>query len=298
LFGTTINITAVINVLLDQKEKQMKAKHRHELKTNVLAEWIANFPEWAKKNLRMIIYISVVVIAVGGSAAFYWYRKNVESVRKQLQLTSLITRLSQGKLQVLQQQFRGMDVSYMLIQIADGLENFARNAKNDQMAALALVKRAEALRTELHCRLGTISELDKQAAMERAKTSYTEAIDKAVANRSLVATAKLGLGLCEEELGNFEQAEQIYTEIVSSGGFEGTAAAAAAKRRLATMADYQPEVVFASAPQPEPVQPAEPQLTISAAEANAWLGATDDVFEDETGWQTGANDVPNSWFSE
>ncbi len=276
----------------------MKAKHRHELKTNVLAEWIANFPEWAKKNLRMIIYVSVFVIVLGGSAAFYWYRKNVESVRKQLQLTSLITRLPQGKLQVLQSQLRGMDVSYMLIQIADGLENFARNAKDDQLAALALVKKAEALRTELHCRLGTISEQDKQAAIERAKTSYTEAIDKAVANRSLVTTAKLGLGLCEEELGNFEQAKQIYMEIVSGGDFEGTAAVAAAKNRLATAADYQQEVVFASAPEAKPAEPAERELTITAADVNAWLGAADEVFEDETGRQTGVNDAPNSWFSE
>ncbi|UCF44093.1 MAG: hypothetical protein JSV99_04005 [Planctomycetota bacterium] len=273
----------------------MKAEHRHELKTNVLAEWITNFPQWAKKNLRMIIYVSVVVIAVGGSAAFYWYRKNVESVREQLQLTRLITQLSQGKLQVLQSQLRGMDVSYMLIQIADGLEDFGRNAKDDQMAALALVKRAEALRTELHCRLGTISEQDKQAAIGRAKSSYAEAIDKPVANRSLAATAKLGLGLCEEELGNFEQAEQIYTEMVSSGDFEGTAAFVAAKHRLATMADYQQEVVFAPAPEPKPAELAEPELTISAADVNAWLGAPDDAFEDETVWQTGVNDVPNSW---
>lgn len=293
--GSTIDVTAAINTFFEEKEKKMKAEHRHELKTNILAEWIANFPQWAKKNLKIIIYVSVVVIAVGGSALFHWYRKNVESVRKQLELTRLITQLSQAKLQVIQSQVQGMDVSYMLIQISDGLENFAKSAKDDQMAALALVKRAEALRTELHYRLGSVSEQDKQAAIERAKTSYTQAIDKPVTNRSLAATAKLGLALCEEELGNFEQAGQIYTEIVSGGDFEGTAAFAAAKNRLATIEDYQQEVVFTPAPQPEPVEPAEPDLTISAAEANAWLGAADDVFEEETGWQISANDVPNSW---
>lgn len=272
----------------------MKAKHRHELKTNVLAEWIANFPEWAKKNLRMIIYASVVVIAVGGSAAFHWYRKNVESVRKQLELTRLVTELSQGKLRVLHSQVRGMDVSYMLIQIADGLENFARNAKDDQMAALALVKRGEALRTELHYRFGTVSEQDKKAAIERAKASYTEAIGKSVTNQSLAATAKLGLGLCEEELGNFEQAGQIYTEMAESVDLEGTAALAAAKNRLETMADYQQEVVFAPAPQPTPVEPIEPDLTISTAEANAWLEGWDDALDDEVGLPESANEIPNS----
>ncbi len=28
----------------------MKSDHRHELKTNELAEWLSNLPQWAKKN--------------------------------------------------------------------------------------------------------------------------------------------------------------------------------------------------------------------------------------------------------
>ncbi len=33
----------------------MKSEHRHELKTNELAEWIANFPTWAKENAKVLI---------------------------------------------------------------------------------------------------------------------------------------------------------------------------------------------------------------------------------------------------
>ena len=60
----------------------MKSKHRHELKTNELAEWIANFPQWAQENARMIIFVAVVAVLVIGLACFYWYQKNVVSVRK------------------------------------------------------------------------------------------------------------------------------------------------------------------------------------------------------------------------
>ena len=56
--------------------------------------------------------------------------------------------------------------------------------------------------------------------------------------------AKLGLGLCEEEFGNFEKAGQIYRDIAASPDFEGTTAADQAKHRLDTMADYQRKVVF------------------------------------------------------
>jgi hypothetical protein len=60
------------------------------------------------------------------------------------------------------------------------------------------------------------------------------------------------------------------------------------------MADYQQEVVFAPAPQPAPVEPAEPELTISAAEANSWLEDWDDALEGELGLPESANEVPNS----
>jgi len=42
--------------------RKMKAEHRHELKTNELAEWIAGLPEWTRKHLIIIIIVLVVVV--------------------------------------------------------------------------------------------------------------------------------------------------------------------------------------------------------------------------------------------
>ena len=105
------------------------------------------------------------------------------------------------------------------------------------MAALALIKRAEALRTELHYRAGIVSKRDLTSQISRAKTSYTEALEKSSPNPSLTAAAKFGLGLCEEELGNFEKAGQIYRDIAANPDFEGTAAAVQAKHRLELIID-------------------------------------------------------------
>ena len=33
----------------------MRSDHRHELKTNELADWIAHFPEWANKNRTSLV---------------------------------------------------------------------------------------------------------------------------------------------------------------------------------------------------------------------------------------------------
>ena len=244
----------------------MKPEHRHQLKTNELAEWIVNFPQWAKKNATTIIYISVFTVVVAG--VYFWkvYEKRVVSGREQLEFTNLISQISQGKTQILQAQAQGVDTSYTLIQAADNLQNIAQNTKDEQMAALAQIKRAETLRMELHYRFGSIGREDITAQINRAKDSYTKAIEKSSTNPSLTATAKLGLGLCEEELGNFEQARQIYSEITANADFEGTVAATQAKQRLLTMADYQQKVGFKPSPERAPAELIQPEIKLEAPE--------------------------------
>lgn len=229
----------------------MKSDHRHDLKTNELAEWIANLPQWTRENRRMVIYVSVVAVLVAGSAFWYWRKKNVGSVQEQIEFTSLISRLSQNKMQILMAQPRGVDTSYMLIETALALETAAEGAKDDQMAALALIKRAEALRAGLHYRQQTVSQADVRTAINGAKTAYSRALEKAATNPTLTAMARFGLGLCEEEVGNFDGAQQIYRDIIANGDFEGTTTVAKAKQRLETMADYKQKIVFRASPKPK-----------------------------------------------
>ena len=77
----------------------------------------------------------------------------------------------------------------------------------------------------------------------------------------------------QEELGNFDKAEQIYRDITANTDFEGTVTAAQAKQRLETMADYQQKVVFKTptikpAPKPTPRAPAQPATTPKPADTN------------------------------
>jgi tetratricopeptide (TPR) repeat protein len=234
----------------------MKSEHRHELKTNELAEWLGNLPQWTKENLITIICVSVLVIAVAGFYIWRTYTKNVIQVREHLEFTNLLNQLSASKTQVLNAHAQGRDLSFILLQPANNLGNFAQNASNDLMGAFALIKQAEALRTELHYRLGTISKEDLTDRINQAKAAYTEAIQtrlKGTSNPSLMAAAEFGLGLCEEELSNFEKAQQIYQDIVANADLEGTVAVASAKHRLETMADYKQKVIFKPAPIPPAV---------------------------------------------
>ena len=199
----------------------------------------------------MVIYVSIVAVLVIGSGLWYWRKTMVESVRQQFEFTNLIARLSQNKMQILMNQSRGTDTSYSLLEAATALGTVADGAQDENMAALALIKQAEALRTGLHYRQQTVNQADLQRAINEVKTVYSRALEKAVGNSSLTAMARFGLGLCEEELGNFGGAEQIYSDIVANGDFEGTTVVAKAKQRLGTMADYQRRIVFKAMPKPK-----------------------------------------------
>lgn len=238
----------------------MKSDHRHELKTNELAEWLGNLPDWTKENLYTIV---LVVVLLGAAAGLYFWRisnRGSAQAQQRVEFTGLLNQVSGGKMQIAQAQAQGKDQSFMLLQPAKNLETFAERTGNDHMAALALIKRAEALRAELH--YGTVQKDYLVSQTNLAKASYTEALKRCPDDPSLAAAAKFGLGLCEEELGNFDQARQIYQEVAANPDFEPTVAAVQAKRRLATMADYQRAVVF-------PPKPAPPAVQISPSGATA-----------------------------
>ena len=234
----------------------MKSEHRHELKTNELAEWLANFPNWVKQNLRTIIYVTVVAAAVIGAVGYRWYVKNVQLVQQQKQLTSLLTNLPQQKMQIMRAQQQGTDYSFILIQTADELRGIAEDGKEDSLAAMALIKRAQTLRVELNYRLGSAGQKEMTDQINLAKAAYTKAIKLCTEAPSLKARAIFGLGLCEEEIGNFSEARKIYEDIVANEEFEGTTAAAEAKMRLEIMDNFRQKVAF----KPRPVMPSSRQL--------------------------------------
>ena len=225
----------------------MKAEHRHDLKTNELAHWLADFPDWAKNNLKTIIYVAVVVILV--AAAYIWnaYQKNVLVNQRATNFTNLARTIERQKPQLLQAGMQGQDLSYTLLQNAEQLKNVAKDTKNDDMAALAFIKEAQAVRMELHYRLEIPSEDDKLQQLTKAKESYSAAAELAKTPQ-IIAQARLGLGLCEEELGNYQQASEIYSQIAGNPDFDGVIVKELAAQRLAVLAEYEQPVTFKPAP--------------------------------------------------
>ena len=250
----------------------MKSEHRHELKTNELAEWLGNLPQWIKENSMSIIIITVLIIAVISFYGWRRYDKNVLQVREQNEFSQLLDAISSIESNVVSAQSQGIDYSYELINHANNLKMFAESTSRKKMAALAFIKYAEILRKELQYRLGAVSEQDRQGQINRAKESYTQAMQKASSDSSLSAAAKFGLGLCAEELGNYEEAAQIYQEIASNADFEGTVTIAQAKKRLDNMSEYENEVIFKPAPEQEIKVSTGPMIQLDPSDMNMPVG--------------------------
>jgi len=236
----------------------MKSEERHELKTNELAQWLSNLPQWAKKNLKTIIYICVVAALVLG--VFFWknYQKNVVTAQNKASFTQALSNIAMRKMQIQSAQSQGQQAPVSLLQSAERLQAFVtKNSKNPQIAILALIKRGDTIRGDLHFTTEQLGDDQLSTQISRAEQSYQQAIERIDPNAAptLMAKAKLGLGLCQEERGNFEQAGEIYNQIIADPRLKPTVAAVQAQRRLKTIEDYKNTVVFKSAP----IKPALPE---------------------------------------
>ena len=115
----------------------MKAEHRHELKTNELAEWIANLPQLCKENLITIVIVSAVVIMAALSYFYYKYQTKTVYARERVELTRLLRGLAQDKQRIIKSAGQGIDYSFVLLQSAKDLLAFAAAARDDELAAFA-----------------------------------------------------------------------------------------------------------------------------------------------------------------
>jgi hypothetical protein len=247
----------------------MRSDHRHELKTNELADWIENFPEWAHENRTSLVAAAAVILVALLVYFVSFYRKNVVSVGNQTRLTTLVTEvLPQQMSRIASTTMQGQDESYLLVQTEQDLQDFAQKSSDNDMAALALIQRGAAARAELHYRLSEISQDELVKQIAKAQESYQQALDRKPSLPSLAAAAQYGLGLCEEELGSFDKAAEIYREVAQKPDYAGTTAQAAAAYRLRIMPDYKTAVAFQPAP-PKPVPPPVPAIQVQPGSASA-----------------------------
>ena len=199
----------------------MDSEHRHELKTNELADWIGHAPEFFRKNYLQIFGVLLIIAGLLSWPAWNKKRQGTD-IKQAVETTELIEKVSQSKSDAVMSTQPGAPIAESMLGLASSLEIAAGEAKTDLSEALILIKRAEALRAELHYKSEEIEEAVLLSEVERARASYEKAVKKAKGNANLMAMATFGLGLCAEEIGDYEKASEISASIVSDSGFEGT----------------------------------------------------------------------------
>ena len=244
----------------------MKPEHRHELKTNELAQFISDFPKWCKENTKMIAYVLIVCVLVAGSA-YLKYNKNSQSLANRTKISNLASSLSLAKLQLATSKSE-IDQSATLLQIADELGIAASKVTGDN-AAFALIKQAEAIRSQLHYRDQQPDAATIKNQCERAIHICQQAADIAK-SATFKAMAIFSTGLCQEELGDFDSAKKSYNSIIENDTFLSTVSFKQAKLRLDIMDNYKDAVTFLPAPeQPQSINNAQiPSFSLPQDEAD------------------------------
>ena len=222
----------------------MDSEHRHELKTNELASWIDHAPEYLKKNYMQVIGVVIILVAIVFSGPV---RRRIENTKlaAYAETTSVIRKADRSKFEAIQTKTEGP-----LILSSNELEIASQETKNQSLAALALIKRAEAIRASLHYAPADPSAEAVTAELTQAKIAYELAIAKAAGIQTLLAKAQFGLGLCAEEAGDFGTATDIYTKIAASEDFASTVFPAQAQNRIDGMGDSKELFTFVDAPAP------------------------------------------------
>ena len=130
----------------------MRSDHRHELKTNELADWIMNLPDWAQENRNSLI--AAVALILIACLVYFWsfYRRDMVRERNQTRLTNLVAQVPQQMARVASAAAQNRDETFALMQTEQDLQDFAQKSSNSDMAAMALLQRAAAIRAELHLR--------------------------------------------------------------------------------------------------------------------------------------------------
>lgn len=226
----------------------MKTERRHELATNELADWIVNFPQWFKENQTTIIVAGVIAVGLIIYTIFYYSRQSGATEEKQAMATAMLDQLGYQRDTVAQGKAEGLGVSDIFLNTAGSLQTAAEETDIPLMAALDMIKRAEALRSELHYRSKPAEPDVRKYQLQQAKDFYQQALEKAKGSPDITAMAEYGIGLCLEDMGDFDGAKKIYEKVANDAEYKGSSYVNRAKLRLGVLKDYEKPVFFVQAP--------------------------------------------------
>lgn len=222
----------------------MDAEHRHELKQNDFIVYAKKTPDYIKKHWWESICVVVIIVALifHFSGRTSPRRPNLE---RQAQVTSIFEDLADAKGKAIMDEagIEGIEehIQKLLTQ--------AQRLKGPQKS-FALIKAAEAVRARLLYSDAEPSQQDIEAHAQEAISLYERALDEAQGNVIVEAMANYGIALAKEDMGKFDEAANIYGQIIANSKYDKTAFVAMAKNKLDLLPMSRQSFVFVE-PDPE-----------------------------------------------
>ena len=243
----------------------MNREHRHELKTNELADWIAHAPQFFQQHGKFLAGVVFLVIAAVALTLAWRMKAQTAQAEKALACTAILQALQAetgldakiASLPAAPDQPAGAEA---LQAAAAKLESTAQTVSDPTLAVLATIKQADTLRAALHYRTVMVGRDEIVQAANKANELYRKALEQTADlpnGKELAAMARLGMALCAEELGQYDTATDIYEQIAEDTVLAGTVFPTRARIRLGALADFQGTYTFPDAPpEPEAASPA------------------------------------------
>ena len=263
----------------------MDAEHRHELHSNEMVKFVQNFPQIVKDNYTMVLGLLLIAAAILTYGPVRGYFR-AQEIAKSAEVTADLSKLGASKANAaksLQADPDAVDTS--LLVTANALEVAVAKAKGSSLKAMTLIKRAEAIRAGLHYTSEDPEKTIVTSDIEKAKAAYNQALSLAGVEVNLMAKAEFGLGLCAEELGNFDEAGEIYNKIIANPDYQVTVFPKQAEARIEMFDDYKVKYTFVDAPvEPQAVEGSEVtgSIDVVAPEAGDDAGSIPMIMEPET----------------
>jgi tetratricopeptide (TPR) repeat protein len=202
----------------------MKAEHRHELKTNALADTMGRALQALKtgpsRHSLLILIVVVVAAALIGTGYFIWKQHRETQ-------SDLWAQVDDAE--------RRLDHATDAKDVEDALKNMKDIADKNAGTPQARALQADRARALFHRGLERLYSLDRDQAIkniEDAREAYRGLAADKDADPVLVQEAMMGVAKADESLGNLDKALEGYKSL--AGKYPNSALGKAAKER----ADY------------------------------------------------------------
>lgn len=254
----------------------MKAEERHKLKTNELAEKLAEAPEWLKKNWSQLVGGAMMLVAVA-MLAHWWFNSRLlaqkeHAVELQQQIVK-VEKLQQAAVGAAQDPGKDTPaplVGYDVTDSAQAMGRLAQKAGKSPVGMAAVLAQAQTFRSQVIYSSQPMTSEQKNQSLDQAMALYHQVLQDYPKNAMAVGQARLGLGLIAEERGQWDAARKEYQQLIAAKDLmAGTVWPAQAQARLKVLEDVKDVIEFPKAVAVPAAAPAVTEAAPASAETPA-----------------------------